>query len=237
MKRLFFTIGALVLLVAPALAQQREFLTSGEIDQIREAQEPDRRLRLYADFARIRIDAIARLLQSKEADRGSQIHDALYEYDRILDAIDKNVDQAQQRRDPLKKGLQYVLDQEPAFLKQLEALQAANPADLEQYKFILDQAIGNTRDGIDSLAGVLSKQPKSRAEEKEAKARAEKEQQKRAAPPGGAGQKASDPASQPGWNPNVGPPTRKKAPEQQQTPPQQQPPAKKPPEEKPPGQQ
>lgn len=227
MKRLFFALVALVLLAGPALAQ-REFLTNGEIDQIREAQEPEKRLKLYVEFAKIRIDAVARLLQGKEADRGDQIHDALYEYDRILDAIDKNVDQAQQRRDPVKKGLQYALEQEPAFLKQLEALQAANPADLQQYKFILDQAIGNTRDGIDSLAEVLKKQPTNRAEEKAAKAAAEKEQQKRAGPPSGAGQKAADPASRPGWNPNAGPPTRKKPPEQQpETPPQQQ----KPPEE------
>jgi hypothetical protein len=242
MKRLFFAMLAVVLTQAtpasaslgqpgssgapPALSQQRDFLTGGESDAIREAQEPAERLKLYVDFAKRRIDTIAKLLQSKEADRGDQMHDALYEYDRILDAIGKNVDRAEQRRDIFKKGLQYALEQEPLFLKQLEAVRAANPADLEQYKFILDQAIDNTHDDVDELAVVLKKQPTNRKEEKDAKAAAEKaaKDRERAAQSGSStGQKSTDPANRPGWNPNAGPPTRKKTADPQQPPPDQPP--------------
>jgi hypothetical protein len=204
-------------LALPLCAQQREFLTDGEIDAIREAQEPVKRLQLYVQFAKQRVDTVAKLFQSTEANRGRQIHDALYEYDRILDAIDKNVDQAQQNRDVLRKGLEAALEQEPGFLKQLETVRAANPADLEEYRFALDNAIGNTRDSIDGLAGVLKKQPAIRKEQKAAQA--EKKQPAPASKAGAAAPADSKPPAagtvpppdqRPGWDPNAGPPKKKK---------------------------
>ena len=161
-------LPAIVLSVL-ATAQRREFLTDGEIEAIREAQDPNDGLKLYTDFAHQRLWLVEKALAGSEADRAQQIHTTLSEYNRILEAIDANVDQAVTRRDLMRKGLEYALKNEPDFLKLLQSFQARNPKDLDEYRFALSQAIENTKDGIDGLREALQKQPKGRQQEKEAR--------------------------------------------------------------------
>ena len=163
-----------VALALPVQAQWREFLTPGEISEIRKAQEPNMRLKLYVGFARQRLAAVEKELAGKDARRARRIHASLSEYDRILDAIEANVEQAVDRRDPVRKGVERVLKAEPEFLKLLESFRALNPRDLSDYRFILDQTIDTTRDSMQRLRKVLEKMPKGR---KQKKKRAEEAQQ------------------------------------------------------------
>jgi hypothetical protein len=151
---------AILLCVAAAgmlAAQQRDFLTSDEVDQIREAQEPNARLTLYAKFAKERIALVRSLLSKEKAGRSLMIHDALEDYSRIIDAIDDVADQALARKVDLKQGLGQVSRMEQDSLPVLRRVQETKPKDLERYEFVLKTAIDSTRDSLDLSEGDTGK--------------------------------------------------------------------------------
>jgi len=138
-------------------AQQRDFLTADEVDQIREAQEPNARLTLYAKFAKERIALVKSLLAKEKAGRSLMIHDALEDYAKIIDAIDDVADQAIARKADLKLGLGQVSRMEQDTLPVLKRMQETKPKDLERYEFVLKTAIDTTRDSLDLSEGDTEK--------------------------------------------------------------------------------
>ncbi len=179
MKSAAFLAGCLVAAAlaasVAASAQQREFLSDTEIDQVREAQEPSGRIRLYVQFAKDRLDALDKQLAQESAQRAGAVHDLLYEYDRIVDAIGDTVDLAATKHALVRKGLAVAVKEVPEFLKRLRAVEAKNPKDIEEYRFILEEAIETTQSGLEDFKGELAKLPLDRKAEKEL----EKEDRKR----------------------------------------------------------
>jgi hypothetical protein len=161
------------LMLAAAGGPQHDFLNSGEVEQIRDAQEPNLRLKLYADFSKARIDLVKNLLGRDKAGRSVMIHDVLEEYCKILDAIDTVADDAIARHVDVQAGLGAVAAIEKDMLPLLQKFQDSQPKDLDRYDFVLRQAIETTTDSLDAAQEDLGKRTE------EVKSRVDQEKRER----------------------------------------------------------
>jgi RNA binding exosome subunit len=179
-------------------AQDRDFLSANEVEQIRQAQEPNERLLLYIHFAKQRMDLVQQYLAKDKPGRSIFIHNTLEDYNKIIEAIDSVSDDALKHNRPIDKGMIAVLNAEKEFLDQLNKIQDSEPRDFERYKFVLAQAIDTTRDSRDlsledshkrstELAAEEAKEKKDReammpakeAKERQKAAQAEGEEKKK----------------------------------------------------------
>lgn len=161
------------LMLAAPVAAQRDFLNSGEVEQIRNAQEPNLRLKLYADFSKARIDLVKNLLGKDKPGRSAMIHDVLEEYCKILDAIDTVADDAIARHVDVQAGLGAVAAIEKDMLPLLRKFQDNQPKDLDRYDFVLQQAIETTTDSLEAAQEDLGKRTE------EVKSRVDQEKRER----------------------------------------------------------
>lgn len=139
-------LALLLVCAACGFAQERDFLTADEVDQIREAQEPNARLKLYVEFARQRLAVLQQYLSKDKPGRSALIHDALEDYTHIIESIDTVADDALVRKLPLDIGMKEVAAAEAEMLTTLQKIEEAAPKDLARYEFVLKNAIDTTSD-------------------------------------------------------------------------------------------
>ncbi|HSU59978.1 MAG TPA: hypothetical protein VLI55_11745 [Bryobacteraceae bacterium] len=144
--KLGFATCAVLCAGSLVFAQDRDFLTPNEVDQVREAQDPNDRLALYVHFAKQRMDLLQQYLAKDKPGRSIFIHNTLEDYGKIIEAIDSVSDDALLRKQSLDKGLIAVLNAEKEFLDELNKIQNSNPKDMDRYQFVLQQAIDTTSD-------------------------------------------------------------------------------------------
>ncbi len=182
-----FRILLLAMLCVAPVAAQRDFLTADEVDRLREAQEPDDRLKLYLLFARQRVDLVTQLFAKEKAGRSILIHDTLDQYTNIIEAIDTVVDDALAHKRAVT-ALPALAKTERELLTKLEKLGEIQAAHKERFRFSLEQAIDATRDSAE-LSDVDVNQ---RAREVDAKERQIEKQREAMTAPDRKSEKSED---------------------------------------------
>jgi len=147
MIRILVKLTLLLALVLPAFAQRRpDPLTPEEIDQLRDtAVEPEKRMKLYVDFARTRLVALEKLRSDpKTTDRPAQTHRMIEEFLTIYNELDDNLENFETRKSDLRKALKTVIEGDTEFQAKLRALKddpRASKEEANDYQFVLSDAI------------------------------------------------------------------------------------------------
>lgn len=165
MNRLTATMVMVAVATSPIAGQEfslgRDFLTEFEADQVRLAQDPNDRIPLYLEFAKLRLALVDQLMAKEEPGRGAKVHDNLSELGRIIEAVDMVVDDALLRDIDLSKSLPELLNTERELLSRLERLAETDPVDLWRYEFVLEDAVYILTDSIE----ITSEDPNVRKQE------------------------------------------------------------------------
>jgi hypothetical protein len=178
----------LALLALPGAAQQRDFLTPDEADQLREVQEPNERLKLYSKWAMLRLDEIEQMIASTKPGRAAFIHDLLEDYGHIVEAMDTVADDALRRKLKIDLGITALTTAEKDMVARLEKIRDSKPKDFARYEFVLTDAIGTTQDSLELNEADLP----GRAAAVAAKDKKEKEERRATQTPAEAAERNAD---------------------------------------------
>ena len=160
--------------VAPAIAQERDFLTAAEADQVREVQEPNERLQLYLKFARERVELLKQLLAKEKPGRSGLVHDTLEDYTHIIEAIDTVADDALERKVDVSEAMKVVAPAEKELATDLRKMIEKRAPDYSLYEFAMTQAIETTDDSAELSAEDMSSRT-AQVEKREQREKAELE--------------------------------------------------------------
>jgi hypothetical protein len=155
MIRILVKLTLLLALVLPAFAQRRpDPLTPEEIDQLRDtAVEPEKRMKLYVDFARTRLVALEKLRSDpKTTDRPAQTHRMIEEFLTIYNELDDNLENFEARKSDLRKALKTVIEGDTEFQAKLRGLKddpRASREEANDYQFVLSDAIETVDSGAE----------------------------------------------------------------------------------------
>jgi hypothetical protein len=143
--------------------RRRDPLNPLEVDQLRDAaQEPNDRLKLYIEFARIRLTKLEQMrADPKVTDRAQQTHDRLQDFLDVYDELNDNIDTFVGRKADLRKPLKTVIEADAEFQAKLRALKSsldASKNESKEYDFLLTSVLDTVDSSLQDHRQLLSEQ-------------------------------------------------------------------------------
>jgi len=173
-------LAGLALVPATATAGRHDPLTSDEIDRLREAAlDPESRLKLFADFARLRFTAIETARMPKKpdaakpgaekpgaekpgADSPRSLHDLMEDFLAVYDELDENISMYEDRQADLRKAMKVVLLADGEFRARLEGLEHnLTPGEHTDCDFVLSSIVEAVTTGTAEHKKLLEEQEAS----------------------------------------------------------------------------
>jgi hypothetical protein len=144
--------GFALAMVAPMHAAQgeKDYLTEQEADQIREAQDPASRIKLYMNFAEDRLQKFQYEVNrpEHEAQYIDILNNLMNAYVGCVDDAADQLDVAQQKQADVREAVKVMKAKDTEFLAILEKLDQATGKDFEQYRYTLEDAIEGTKEAV-----------------------------------------------------------------------------------------
>jgi len=143
--------------------RRRDPLNPLEQDQLRDAaQEPSERLKLYIQFARMRLTSLDQMRSDpKVTDRAQQTRDRLQNFLDVYDELNDNIDTFVGRKADLRKPLKTLIETDTKFKAKLRALKSsadANKDEAKQYDFLLTSVLDTVDSSVQDHRQLLSEQ-------------------------------------------------------------------------------
>jgi hypothetical protein len=144
-------------------AQQADYLSDDEVDELREAQGPSERIEKYLAFAQVRLtrfDDYRNRRPDPDYDIPAYLNTQLDQFIHITDALKDWIEDHYDRHDDMRAGLKKVLEAGSHQLEQLRHIEQSTDPYAAAYRKSLSDAIDDFTDAVDGATKALSEQTK-----------------------------------------------------------------------------
>ncbi len=142
---------------AHAQRPEKDYLSMIEADQIREAETPNQRIKLFLTFADDRLKKFQYELDHPSPNKHTELLN--YLMNSYIGCVDDAADIIQlglEKQDNIRQGIDLMAERAKAFLPILQKYQAEGP-DLDLYKENLDDAVEGTQDALNEAEKARKK--------------------------------------------------------------------------------
>ena len=151
-RKSVLALGALLLAATPGpvSAQQTDYLTRDEVTEVREAQEPVKRVSLFLNYADLRLAAVEKILEAASGGkppRGDDLQDAMNNYIRAIDDAAANLEIFLERGGvDLRKLRQPLRESGTDLLARLKSIQPPFERARTDLRWDMEDALETTQD-------------------------------------------------------------------------------------------